>query len=193
MALQRRELLVLAAVALAAAGAGSAVGPWLLRRTSGDARALAAARFNDLVGGTRSVAEWRGKVVVLNFWATWCAPCREEIPMLIAARERYAGSGVEILGIAIDTAAKVAEYVAQMKIPYPILLASADGLELMRTLGNQASGLPFTVLVDRAGQPVGRKLGALRREDLDSMLAGLLAHGPEHGPVESGDVVAKSG
>lgn len=186
-------MLALAGVALAATGAGFAVGPWLLRRTSGDVRALAGARFNDLLGGTRSLAEWRGKVVVLNFWATWCAPCREEIPMLVAARERYAGSGVEILGIAIDTAAKVTEYVAQMKIPYPILLAGADGLELMRNLGNQASGLPFTVLVDRAGRPAARKLGALRQEDLDSMLAGLLAHESGRGPAENRDVVAKSG
>ena|SRR3990172_3578759 len=193
MALQRRELLALAGVALAAAGAGFAVGPWLSRGAPGDTRALAAARFSDPLGGKRSLAEWRGKVLVLNFWATWCAPCREEIPMLVAARERYARSGVEILGIAIDTAAKVTEYVAQMKIPYPILLAGADGLELMRNLGNQASGLPFTVLVDRAGQPAARKLGALRREDLDSMLAGLLAHRPAQGVGGSSDVVAKSG
>ena len=175
MSLQRREALALAGVALAAATAGFVVGPWLLRRDSGDAGAIAAARFSDLAGGTRSLAEWRGQILVLNFWATWCAPCREEIPMLMAARDKYSGLGVEIVGIAIDTAAKVTEYVSQMKIRYPVLLADAGGLDLMRKLGNQASGLPYTVLLDRSGAPTARKLGALRQEELDSMLAGLLA------------------
>ena len=176
MALQRREALALEGVALAAATAGSVVGPWLLRRDSGDAGTISAARFSDLAGSTRSLAEWRGKILVLNFWATWCAPCREEIPMLMAARDKYAGFGVEVVGVAIDTVAKVSDYVSQMKIQYPVLLADAGGLELMRKLGNQASGLPYTVLLDRAGAPTARKLGALRQEELDSMLASLLAH-----------------
>lgn len=175
MALQRREALALAGVALAAATAGFVLGPWLLRRDSGDAGALAAARFSDLAGGTRSLAEWRGQILVLNFWATWCAPCREEIPMLMAARDKYSRLGVEIVGIAIDIAAKVNEYVSTVKITYPVLLADAGGLELMRKLGNQASGLPYTVLLDRTGAPAARKLGALREEELDSMLSRLLA------------------
>lgn len=176
MALRRREALALAGVALAAGAAGAVVGPWLLRKDSGDANTVAAARFSDLAGATRTLAEWRGRILVVNFWATWCTPCREEIPMLMAARDKYSGFGVEIVGIAIDTAAKVSEYVSQMKISYPILLADAGGLELMRNLGNRASGLPYTVLLDRAGAPMARKLGALRQDELDSMLAGLLGH-----------------
>jgi len=179
MALQRREALALAGVALAAATAGYIVGPRLLRQDSGDAGTVSAAQFIDLAGHARTLAEWRGKIVVMNFWATWCAPCREEIPMLMAAREKYAGFGVEVVGIAIDIAVKVSEYVLQMKIPYPILLADAGGLELMRKLGNNASGLPYTVLLDRAGAPTARKLGALQQEELDSMLASLLARRTE--------------
>lgn len=177
MALHRREALALVGVALVAATAGFLIGPRLWRGDSGDAETLAATRFSDLAGTTRSLAEWRGRIVVLNFWATWCAPCREEIPMLIATREKYSRQGVEVVGIAIDSAAKVAEYVLQMKIPYPILLGDAGGLELMRTLGNRASGLPYTVLLDRAGVPAARKLGALQQDELDSMLAGLLPYG----------------
>lgn len=175
MALRRREALALAGVALAAATAGFLVGPRFLRRDRGEAGSVAAARFTDLSGSPRGLAEWRGSIVVVNFWATWCAPCLEEIPMLIETREKYASKGVEIVGIAIDMAAKVSKYVTQMKIPYPILLGEADGLDLMRKLGNQASGLPYTVLLDRAGTPVAHKLGALQREQLESMLAPLMA------------------
>jgi thiol-disulfide isomerase/thioredoxin len=159
---------------VAASVAGFAFGPWVLRRDAGDDRRVAAARFLDLAGHTRTLAEWRGRILVLNFWATWCAPCREEIPMLMAAREKYLASGVEIVGIAIDTAAKVSEFVRQLGILYPVLLADAEGLDLMRGLGNQVGGLPYTVVLDRAGMPAARKLGALSFEELNSMLSGLL-------------------
>jgi thiol-disulfide isomerase/thioredoxin len=170
MSLRRREALALGGVALAAGAAGFLLGPRMLQRDSGTAATVAGARFPDLKGNSRSLTEWRGKVVVLNFWATWCAPCREEIPMLMDIRRKYALNGVEIIGIAIDMEAKVAEYVKEMKIDYPILIADAGGLELMRLLGNKASGLPYNVLLDREGSPRGRKLGALHQEELEKLL-----------------------
>ncbi len=174
MALRRREALALAGVALAAAAAGFVLGPRLLQRDPDEAASIAAARFQDLTGTTRSLSEWHGRIVLLNFWATWCAPCREEIPMLMELRSEYSPFGVEVVGIAIDMAAKVSDYVRQMQIDYPILLAEAGGLDLMRKLGNTAGGLPYTVLLDRRGNPVRRKLGALRRDELLGMLKPLL-------------------
>lgn len=171
MALRRREALALAGVALAAAGTGFVLGPHLLNRQSVDTRAISAARFKDLDGATRDLSKWHGKVLVLNFWATWCAPCREEIPMLMVARDKYAPLGVEIVGIAIDIASKVAEYVKQMQIAYPVLVADAGGLELMRALGNTAGGLPYTVIVDARGNPAKRKLGALKQDEIEFLLA----------------------
>ena len=170
----RREALILGAAGLAAAAAGFLVGPLLLQdRGRGDS-VLRSATLVDLAGKPRQLAEWEGRILVLNFWATWCAPCREEIPLLMAARSKYASTGVEIVGIAIDNAAEVRDFSTSFKISYPILVAGADGLDLMRKLGNSAGGLPYTVVADRQGNVVHRKLGAFTQEDLDAIL-GLLA------------------
>ena len=167
----RREALILGAAGLAAAAAGFLVGPLLLQdRRRGDS-VLRSATLVDLAGKPRQLAEWEGRILVLNFWATWCAPCREEIPLLMAARSKYASTGVEIVGIAIDNAAKVRDFSTSFKISYPILVAEADGLDLMRKLGNSAGGLPYTVVADRQGNVVHRKLGAFTQEDLDAILS----------------------
>jgi hypothetical protein len=99
--------------------------------------------------------------------------------MLMAEREKYAQLGVEVVGIAIDMAAKVSEYARTMGIHYPILVADAGGLELMRSLGNTVGGLPFTVVVDRRGVPVKRKLGALKRDEFEFLLADVVREPPE--------------
>jgi thiol-disulfide isomerase/thioredoxin len=170
----RRELLILGGAGLAAAAAGFLAGPALLK-LGGDKEsdALRAASFADLEGRPRRLAEWNGKVLVCNFWATWCAPCREEIPLLVASRQKYSPAGVEIVGIAIDNVIKVREFAATFKISYPVLLAEADGLDLMRRIGNTGGGLPYTVIADRQGGLVHRKLGALKQAELDGLLAPL--------------------
>ena len=172
MALARREVLAIGAVALASAAAGLVLGP-RLRQLSPD-RALLQTVFTDLRGHPRRLEEWRGQAVVCNFWATWCAPCREEIPLLVAAREKFAAKGMEIVGIAIDNPMKVTEFAATFKISYPILQAEAQGLELMRRLGNDAGGLPYTVVADRQGKLAYRKLGALKQPELEATLSRLV-------------------
>jgi len=179
---RRREALILGAAGLAAAAAGFLVGPAVLRSMqggkaetprSGDA-ILRSTTLVDLTGKSRRLDEWLGRILVCNFWATWCAPCREEIPLLMSEREKYRLSAVEIVGIAIDNASKVAEFTASLKIRYPILLAEADGLALMRKLGNTSGGLPFTVIADRQGALIYRKLGAMTQADVDGILGPLV-------------------
>jgi len=181
----RREALILGAAGIAAATAGFLLGPVLLKSTGSGAMgegaatasaALRAANLVDLAGRPRRLSEWLDRILVCNFWATWCAPCREEIPLLMAARQKYAQRGVEIVGIAIDNESKVREFTLSFNISYPILLAEADGLDLMRQLGNGSGGLPYTVVADRQGNLVHRKLGAFKGTDLDSIL-GPLAQG----------------
>ncbi|MEO8143036.1 MAG: TlpA disulfide reductase family protein [Betaproteobacteria bacterium] len=175
----RRETLILAAAGLAAGSAGFLLGPVVLRSTDGagagegagtGGRVLRSITLTDLAGRSRKLGEWQGRVLVCNFWATWCTPCREEIPLLMAARLKYAAAGVEIVGIAVDNAAKVRDYSASLNISYPVLLAEADGLDLMRKLGNSAGGLPYTVVTDRQGNVVQHKLGALKQGELDRIL-----------------------
>ena len=175
----RREALILGAAGVAAAAAGFLVGPILLRDAKpGGADAgrgignlsLLPASLVDLAGRPRRLSEWRDRILVCNFWATWCAPCREEIPLLMAAREKYAPLGLEIVGIAIDNRPKVVDFSASFKISYPILLAEADGLDMMRKLGNSVGGLLYTVVADRQGAVLYRKLGAFHPGDLDPIL-----------------------
>ena len=173
MAPGRREALILGAAGIAAAAAGFLAGPLLLGDRGRGDDVLRSATLVDLVGKPRPVTEWEGQVVVWNFWATWCAPCREEIPLLIATREKYKALGVEIVGIAIDNAAKVREFSSSFAISYPVLLAGSDGLEIMRKLGNNSGGLPYTLVVDRSGKVVHRKLGALKAGNLDVVLGPL--------------------
>ena len=173
MAPARRELLILGTIGAGAAVAGGLVGALALQAQSGAAELLAAP-FRDLSGAKRTLREWRGRVVVCNFWATWCAPCREEIPMLVAVRGVFAAKGVEIVGIGIDQTEKVREFAKTYNITYPVLIAEADAIELMRRLGNALGGLPYTVVLDRLGGVAHRRLGALTRAEVEKVLEGLL-------------------
>jgi len=171
---RRRNALIFAGVAAAAAGAGYFAGPGFIDRIDDGPNALHATVFADLEGKPRKLAEWQGKVLILNFWASWCAPCLEEIPILIAVRNAYAHLGVEIVGIAVDLHSKIVEFSKRLSITYPVLVAEAHGLELMRLLGNSAGGLPYTVFLDRESRPIKRKLGALKQPEVEAALSGML-------------------
>jgi thiol-disulfide isomerase/thioredoxin len=169
----RRDALILGGVAAGAALIGAVTGALVLQTRSGAAEVLAAS-YPDLSGEVRRLTEWRGKALVVNFWASWCAPCREEIPLLNAAQQQHASSGLQVVGIAVDTAPNIREFTRTVQINYPVLIADAGGIELMRELGNRAGGLPFTVLLDRQGRLAGRKLGAYSGAELQTALVALL-------------------
>jgi thiol-disulfide isomerase/thioredoxin len=169
----RREILALAGVGLAAAVAGAILGPVALQSRSG-ASALLSTVFPDLAGQPRRLRDWSGKVAVCNFWATWCAPCREEIPLLITLYDKYRDRGLDVVGIGVDKLPKIVEFAANLKITYPLLVGDARTFDLMRSLGNEAGVLPYTVVLDRQGTVAHRKLGAFREGELDTILAPLL-------------------
>jgi len=136
---------------------------------------LMGARLPDVDGRTQAFQQWRGKVLVVNFWATWCVPCREEIPAFIKVQNRWGGQGLQIVGVAIDENDKVRPYAAQLKINYPILVGGLDGIDLARQAGNRLGGLPFTVIFDRRGNPVHSQLGgAMTQEKLEQFIRPLL-------------------
>lgn len=169
----RRDLLILAGVGAAAAVTGGIVGALALQSGSGAAELLSAS-FPDLSGRNRRIAEWQGRSLVCNFWATWCAPCREELPLLDAAQQQHASHGLQVLGIGIDTASNIREYLKVVRIGYPVLVGEAAALDLMRSLGNRGGGLPFTILLDRSGSIKARKLGPYSQAELSTEIAALL-------------------
>jgi len=152
-----RVLAGLLGVALVGAGVyaydRSAAAP----RTTPDTSAFYAQRLRDGVGTERNLADLRGKVVVVNFWATWCAPCVEEIPMFSKVHAEQ--DGVAFVGLGIDSPGNVTGFNARFKPSYPLLVAGASGTELARALGDDSGALPFTVLLDREGRVVQSHLG----------------------------------
>jgi thiol-disulfide isomerase/thioredoxin len=130
--------------------------------------------LTDLDGRARSVDEWRGRLIVLNFWATWCAPCREEIPAFMALQETYGGRGLQVVGIAIDAPEAVRDYRDDLLIDYPILIGDRDAVDLMNRYGNLAGVLPYTVVIARDGRIVATKQGAYTHDELQAIVQPLL-------------------
>jgi len=133
-----------------------------------------AATFTGLDGKPVALADFKGKPLVLNFWATWCPPCLKEIPDLVEIHSRYAARGVALVGVAVEEAARVPEFVKTHNINYPIVTGRDKGIWLLQTLGNKAAGLPYTVVLDRSGNIVFTKRGAVTRERIEQVLDPLL-------------------
>lgn len=128
----------------------------------------------DLAGRGQSLGQWRGKVLVVNFWAPWCPPCRQEIPGFIRLQQRYASRGLQFVGVALDTPDKVSAYAEAVGIPYPLLLGEAAAVDLARAAGNHSGGLPYTLILDRQGNPVASHVGALAEERLEALIEPLI-------------------
>jgi thiol-disulfide isomerase/thioredoxin len=170
-----RQLLVAGAVAVAAAAAGYAVNSWWRTGSqAGVAAELMSARLTDLQGNPLALEQWRGRVLVVNFWATWCTPCREEIPLFIRFQEKHGGNGLQFVGIAIDQRDKVQSFAQEFGMNYPILLGGMDSVELSRRAGNRLGALPFTVIIDRGGKIVSVELGVVKESKLESLVRSLL-------------------
>jgi thiol-disulfide isomerase/thioredoxin len=137
---------------------------------SGDAaQALFVATFGTVDGGKATLAELRGRPLIVNFWARWCTPCRAEIPELTRVQRDH--PSITVIGVDLDEPpAAVREFARAYEITYRVLLTRGDGIELLQALGNTAASLPFTLAIDRHGTIVGRRLGVLRPADLDALL-----------------------
>jgi thiol-disulfide isomerase/thioredoxin len=138
------------------------------------AAALAGLALPDPDGKEQKLAQWRGKVVVVNFWATWCAPCRDEMPEFMKAQAELGSKGLQFVGIAVDQPDKVREYVKETKLNYPTLVGGFGAMELSKSLGNSLMALPFTVVLDRKGNVVLTQLGVLKPEKLATITSQLL-------------------
>lgn len=124
-----------------------------------------------------ALASFRGKPLVVNFWARWCGPCRDEIPELVRLRAEQGADGIEVIGVAIEENDKleaVKDFAKAYDMRYPVVIAAKDGIPLMKALGNPQAGMPFTVYIGRDGKALGSKLGLVRRADLEAAAQALL-------------------
>jgi len=167
------RIALFAVVAVSGLVAGYWLYPWNRGVTpnTGNVAELMAATLPDMDGKSQALAQWRGKVIVVNFWATWCPPCLEEIPEFVRMQKKLGPRGLQFVGIAIDNRDKVREFAAKFGINYPILIGEMEGIELVRRAGNDRGGLPFTVIVDRKGRLLGTELGGLNEQKLTAIVA----------------------
>ena len=135
---------------------------------------LFAATLNDLDDKPVALERYKGKPLIVNFWARWCGPCRAEIPELIKFRNAHKGK-IEVLGIGIEDKAEPAkEFAKAYDMDYPVFVAKEQGIPLMQALGNKKAGLPYTLFIDRNGQIVQLKMGLIKKADLDAAEAAIL-------------------
>ncbi len=175
--------LLIAAVALAAGVAGFALRQGMPASAAAAAQgaalsgeALLGLTLADPDGVEQPLAQWRGKVLVINFWATWCPPCLKEIPEFAAVSRRHAEAPVQFVGISIDSIDNVRTFRAEVDVPYPLLMGSTQTLKLAADLaGSSVQALPITAILDRRGDVHHIRLGILSEADLEAIIAAALA------------------
>jgi thiol-disulfide isomerase/thioredoxin len=173
-------LVAVVAVALGFLGARE----WRVRQANEAALAAAAApvarppvlmlpefSLKNRAGELQSIHAWPGKSLIINFWATWCAPCRREIPLLIELQKQHAADGMQLVGIAVDFRDDVLKYADAMNITYPLLIGEQDGMQAIDAFGIEAVGFPYTVFTDAKGNIITTHIGELTREQAELILA----------------------
>lgn len=170
----RRAWLAAAGVAVVAGGTAYALRrqPVVSRQPGPVEEAFWQTAFSQLDGATLRMASLRGQNLLVNFWATWCPPCVDELPLLSAFHNENRPKNWQVLGLAVDQPSAVKRFQAQNPLSFPVALAGMDGTEVSRSLGNSSGGLPFTVIFSSAGAVVHRKIGRLTPDDLSAWVQG---------------------
>lgn len=166
-----------------------AVGVWggrmLIDQITGNAQGREAAQamvarpapefsLPDIDGTLRNSHEWDSKVVVLNFWATWCPPCRSETPMFVELQEKYGATGLQFVGVAIDSADKVQDFMDTYGVNYPMLIGDDNAINVAKAYGDRYGALPYTVVIDRQQKIRFVQRGEMTREMVENTVAKLL-------------------
>lgn len=165
----KRNILFFGLIAVIFAGIGIFFGNQRHSPATPETPAVAtffAQQLEDADGSMHALSQWQNKTLIVNFWATWCAPCVEEMPELTELQTELAPKNIQILGLGIDTADNIREFAGKYKITYPLYIAGIAGSELSKLFGNQSGGLPFTVIIGADGKVKKTYLGRLKMDEL---------------------------
>ncbi|MBE2262949.1 MAG: TlpA family protein disulfide reductase [Burkholderiaceae bacterium] len=169
--------LLFAGVAGGAALAGAGLAWWRLRPgdlapgVAGEAGQLWNLAFDTPEGGRLAMAAFKGRPLLVNFWATWCPPCVEELPLLNQFHQERASAGWQVVGLALDKPEAVQAFLKKIPLQFPVGIAAAEGAALSKSLGNVAGGLPFTVVLGEKGGVLHRKMGKVLASELEQWSA----------------------
>ncbi|KPK11260.1 MAG: hypothetical protein AMJ68_06605 [Acidithiobacillales bacterium SG8_45] len=179
--MKTKHQILVGLVAVAALAGGFLLAQWLNRPTVPETSPTAAIpktmvdfSLPGVDGKPRQLSEWRGKLIVLNFWATWCPPCLEEIPLFVSMQKKYGARGLQIIGVAIDKPEEVKNFQDGKSINYPVLVGQEEVMALMQQYGNRIGSLPYSVVIGPEGKVLSYRVGAYQSAELESLVQGLL-------------------
>jgi peroxiredoxin len=166
----KKTLILTSFVAALSGSAGVWISSHATKSEQGSAYPLAGVSFKNINGEAIQLSSFQGRTIVLNFWATWCPPCVKEMPELDALYPELQKKNIELLGIGIDSPSNMREFLTKQNIRYPLLVAGVGGTELASALGNQGGALPFTVIIDKNGRIILKKLGQISADEIRKAL-----------------------
>ena len=167
--MNRRQLLTICGISLIALLGGIFTSQWISKTglaSEPSVKAFFANPWQTPDGKAVNSAEWQGKVLVVNFWASWCPPCVEEMPTLDLLQQEYLQQNVLFVGIGIDSPSNIREFLKSTPVSYPILIGGLQGSNLSKQMGNTQGALPYTVIIDTKGKSTYTKLGKISEDEL---------------------------
>ena len=169
----KQSIMIIVAAILALAG-GVLAQHFIDPESQIETTAIAEFNFPDLEDNMHKLSEWDGKVIIVNFWATWCPPCRKEIPEFVKLQKEYGDKGLQFVGIAIEEKEPVEEFIDFIEINYPILIGGDPAIELAQQMGNRIGAVPYSVVINRQGQIVHRQPGEFSTDSIKKIIEPLL-------------------